>query len=333
MSASGRPDWRVATVVEAVDVTASARRLTLERPGANQRAEPGTHLDVRVPIGDSIRTRSYSVVESSANGSRITITVLQVRDSRGGSRYLHTLEVGSTLETTQPLQNFPLRTGAPRYLLLAGGIGITALVEAARVLHRIGADYRLVYVGRSRNLMAYVDELADMHGDRLAMHVDDEANPLDVPSLVGDVAAHDLSLATELYVCGPIRLMDEVRRCWADADLPVTNLRYETFGSSGWFDPQAFRVRIPRLSIDTTVDADQTMLEALAGAGADLMYDCHKGECGLCRVDVAEVSGRIDHRDVFLSQAQREQGRYVCACVSRVVATDEKEPSIVLNVP
>ena len=35
----------------------------------------------------------------------------------------------------------------------------------------------------------------------------------------------------------------------------MTNLRYETFGNSGWFDPEEFVVRIPRLGIEATVAA------------------------------------------------------------------------------
>ena len=87
---------------------------------------------------------------------------------------------GDELEVTQPLQNFPLRVGAPRYVLLAGGIGITAVAEMARVLRHVGADYTLVYVGRSRERMAYAVELAELHGDRLRLHVDAEGTPLDV---------------------------------------------------------------------------------------------------------------------------------------------------------
>ena len=45
---------------------------------------------------------------------------------------MHALKPGDTLEITQPLQNFPLRVGAARYVLLAGGIGITAIVEHGR---------------------------------------------------------------------------------------------------------------------------------------------------------------------------------------------------------
>ena len=166
MSVAGRPVWASGRVVESRLVASRVRRITVERP-PSRRAEPGSHVDVRVRVGAAWDTRSYSVVESNADGSRLTISVQLAAASRGGSAYLHTLEVGDDLETTQPLQNFPLRVGAPRYVLVAGGIGITAIVGMARVLASLGADYRLIYVGRSREVMAYADDLAEQHGDRL----------------------------------------------------------------------------------------------------------------------------------------------------------------------
>ena len=66
---------------------------------------------------------------------------------------------------------------------------------------------------------------------------------------------------------------------------------------------------------------NQSMLEALEAAGADLMYDCRKGECGLCEVRVAGLDGDIDHRDVFLSNRQHREGKRLCTCVSRIAGT------------
>ena len=334
MSTSGQPTWASGRVSESRLVATGVRRITVERP-ASGRAAPGTHLDVVVPLDHGTATRSYSVVESDADGSRLTISVQLAAASRGGSAYMHTLGVGDELTTTQPLQNFPLRIGAPRYVLLAGGIGITAIIEMARVLASLGADYELVYVGRSREVMAYADDVVALHGERLSLHVDDEGTPLDVRALVGSVASGSSAASTELYMCGPIRLMDAVRRAWLAAALPPTNLRYETFGNSGWFDPEPFLVRLPQLGIETTVGTGTTMLDALTAAGADLMYDCRKGECGLCVVDVAAVDGRIDHRDVFLSNAQQEKGTRLCMCVSRVAAAPGAgQPAVVeLSLP
>ena len=108
---------------------------------------------------------------------------------------------------------------------------------------------------------------------------DDEGTALNVDELLATIEPD-----TELYMCGPIRLMDAVKRGWDARALNVTNLRYETFGNSGWFDPEEFVVRVPRLGVEATVPAGKSMLEALEDAGVDMMFDCRKGECGLCEV-------------------------------------------------
>ncbi len=226
---------------------------------------------------------------------------------------MHTLRPGDEIELTAPLQNFPLRIGAPRYVLLAGGIGITAMAAMAAVLRRVGADYRFVYVARSRAAMAFLPELRALHGDRLDVHIDDEGTGLDVEALVAGIDTD-----TEMYMCGPIRLMDAVRRAWMARDLQLPNLRYETFGNSGWFQAEQFTVTIPQLGIETTVGSGETLLDALERAGADMMFDCRKGECGLCQVDVLAIDGTVDHRDVFFSEQQKERSKKLCSCVSRI---------------
>ena len=334
MTAGLLPDWATGRVVASSAVARDVRRMTIERP-ARGRAAPGSHVDVRVRLAGGTDVRSYSVVESDDKGSLLTISVLRVPDSRGGSVFMHSLAPGDELEVTQPLQNFPLRVGAPRYVLLAGGIGITAMTAMARALRGVGADYRLLYVGRSRERMAYVDELVEVHGDRLDVYVDAEQTPLDVAEVVGSVGRHPQGEVTELYMCGPIRLMDAVRREWASASLPSVNLRYETFGSGGWFQPEEFVVSVPQLHVETTVRTDETVLEALIRAGLDLMYDCRKGECGLCLLEVDGVDGVLDHRDVFLSAAQKDCGGSLSTCVSRVVASggSTTKPRISLRLP
>ncbi|WP_431817181.1 PDR/VanB family oxidoreductase [Gordonia jacobaea] len=298
-------------------------QITIETEQSH-RAEPGSHIDVRIPDGT---TRSYSVVSGSADGRAVTIGVRLSPTSNGGSTFMHDLAPGDDVNVTAPLQNFPLRVGARRYVLLAGGIGITAIAAMAAVLRRVGADYRLVYVGRRRSAMAFLPELVALHGDRIDVAVDDEGSGLDVTSLIAA-----LGTGTELYMCGPIRLMDAVRRCWLDHDLPVTDLRYETFGNSGWFDAQEFVVSIPKLDLTTTVSPGDSLLAALEKAGADMMFDCRKGECGLCQVKVVASDGTIDHRDVFLSEKQKSADDTMCCCVSRVVSGGRRA-SVTLEIP
>lgn len=319
MAATVHRVWQTAEVAAVDDVATGVRRIELCLPNPI-RVPAGSHLDLMVPLPGGEDLRSYSIVDAEPDGSRVALSVQLAPASRGGSAYMHSLQVGDRLRVTQPVQNFPLGVGAPRYLLLAGGIGITALCAMGEVLRQRGADYELVYVGRSREVMAYAAELAERHPDRLRPHVDDEGTGLSVDTLLDELAADPGAQRTEVYLCGPIRLMDAVRRGWAARELPVTNLRFETFGNSGSWEPQEFEVSVPRLGVTTTVGRDTTMLDALEAAGVEMMWDCRKGECGLCQVRVLEVEGAIDHRDVFFGPDEHATDAGLCACVSRIAA-------------
>lgn len=321
MAADNAPVWQAVTVAEVRDVADRIRRIVL-RYETPQVARAGAHVDVEIASGEGTLTRSYSVVDASDDGRDLALSVHLSATSRGGSAAMHVLAPGMTLRATQPLQNFPLGVGAARYVLVAGGVGITALAGTARTLAARRADYELVYVGRSRSAMAYLAELGEAHGDRLSAHVDDEGSPLDVDALLDGIVADPRAASTELYLCGPIRLMDAVRRGWETRGLPPTNLRFETFGNSGAWAPQDFVVRIPRLGVETRVDANSTMLEALENAGVEMMFDCRKGECGICQVAVLDVDGHVDHRDVFFAPDEKARSASLCPCVSRVVTAD-----------
>jgi vanillate O-demethylase ferredoxin subunit len=320
MAADTQHEWQTGRVVEVSDAAEGVRRLVLE-PERPRPAPPGAHVDLDLVVQGRTLRRSYSVVRSEDGGRRITISPQLAEASRGGSRHLHTLTTGDQVRMSSPVQNFPLGVGAARYVLVAGGIGITALVTMAEVLRRRGADYALVMVGRSRTRLAYLEDLLEGHGDRLRLHVSDEGTPFDPDALVEEIAAAPESRATELYVCGPIRLMDAVRRAWAARGLPPAHLRFETFGNSGSWPVGEFTVQIPDLDREVKVGRDASMLDALEDAGIEVISDCRKGECGLCTVKVLDVEGELDHRDVFLSETQRRRNDRMCACVSRVAGT------------
>jgi ferredoxin-NADP reductase len=315
VGATSHKHWGSATVVDVCAVADGVRQVVLEPVGPGPAAPPGSHIDIEVFVNGGRDIRSYSVVGTGPYGNQIVLGVQLARQSRGGSAYMHALRRGSQVTITQPLQNFPLTYGRPSYVLVAGGIGITALVAMGKALKARGADYRFVYGTRSRRLMAFLEELRADHGDRLEVYVDDEDNRLDVDSLVKGCAPD-----AEMYVCGPIPMLDAIRRAWAVAGRPPFGLRFETFGSSGRFAPEPFQVRIPRLGLETIVPHDVSMLEALELAGADMMFDCRRGECGLCEVRVLAVDGAIDHRDVFFSDTQHQRGDRMCTCVSRAVS-------------
>jgi vanillate monooxygenase ferredoxin subunit len=336
MGATSHKRWRRARVLDACDVARNVKQVVLEPEELEAPAPPGSHIDIGVYVNGRADVRSYSVVGMGGYGTELILGVQLARQSRGGSAFMHALRRGQEVSITQPLQNFPLSYGRPGYVLAAGGIGITALVAMGKALKARGADYRFVYGARSRELMAFVDDLLAEHGDRMDLRIDDEGRFLDVEELVASVP-----VGGELYVCGPTPMLDAIKAAWAKAGRRPAELRFETFGSSGRFAPEPFVVRIRRLGLETIVPHDGSMLEALEACGADLMYDCRRGECGLCQVKVLDVAGAIDHRDVFLSDAQHQAGDRLQSCVSRIVSPrtaglaggDGQQAAVTIDVP
>jgi vanillate O-demethylase ferredoxin subunit len=197
--------------------------------------------------------------------------------------------------------------------LVAGGIGITPIYGMASALADRDAPFRMVYGGSSRQNMAFADELQARLGDRLVLFAADEGQRID---LAREISA--LPDDGELYVCGPIAMLEAAKEAWAAAGRPISRLRYEVFGDSGAFVEAPFQVEVAHRNVLVEVSPNQSLLEALIGAGIDMVYDCQRGECGLCAVDVLTVEAEIDHRDVFFSPEQKRDGKRMCACVSRM---------------
>jgi vanillate O-demethylase ferredoxin subunit len=293
------------------DLNGDIRAIEIAPEGAFADAASGANLKVAVLANGRPDARSYSILETTPRG--YLIAVKRLRESRGGSAYMHALDVGARLDIAGPHNHFALKAGAPDYLLVAGGIGVTPIYAHARALARQGAPFRLAYGVRTRADLAFADELGEMLGDRLEIFVGADGRRID---LVAEFAR--LSAEGEAYVCGPAPMLQLAKRAWAQAGRPMDRLRFETFGASGAWPTQSFRMKIPRLGRDLFVPAGKTMLEALEDAGVAMIFDCRKGECGLCALPILAVDGVVDHRDVFFSEEEKAAGEKLCTCVSRV---------------
>ena len=307
-------DWQPARVRAVRDVTPDIRLFEIEPLGRFAAPTPGSNISVAVHIDGRADARSYSVVGPCADGVyRIAVKLLP--DSRGGSAYMHGLRPGAQLTISEPGNHFELARNRPEYLLVAGGIGITPIYTMALALAEAGAAFRLLYACRRRQDLAFADELRDRIGDRLRVFIDEEGGRIDLPAEIAR-----LPPGGELYVCGPIGMLEAAKRAWQESGRPVDGLRFETFGNSGRYASEPFAVKIPRLGKEIVVPRNQTMLDALEAAGVDMIFDCRRGECGLCAVKILAVEGTVDHRDVFFSDAQKATNAQLCTCVSRVVS-------------
>lgn len=136
-----------------------------------------------------------------------------------------------------------------------------------------------------------------------------------------DLAAEVARLAPggEAYVCGPIGMLEAAKRAWRESGRPVDGLRFETFGNSGRYAAETFQVSIPRLGLRFEVPPNRTLLDALEDAGVGMIWDCRRGECGLCALPILGAEGAVDHRDVFFSDEEKAGNAKLCTCVSRAV--------------
>ena len=305
-------DWRSARLRSVRDLAPDIRLFEIEPSDAFVPPAPGSHIDVTVQVGDRPDVRSYSIVGLCEDGLyRIAVKLLS--DTRGGAAYLWSLAPGARLTITTPRNHFELSPGRPEYLLIAGGIGITPIFTMALFLARAGANFRLLYGCRRRRDLALADALRERVGQRLALFVGEEGARIDLEAEIARLGPRG-----ELYLCGPIRMLEAAKRHWQRSGRPVDQLRFETFGNSGHLASEPFTVKIPRLGREIDVALNQTMLEALEAAGIEMIYDCRRGECGLCALDILAVEGVVDHRDVFFSDEEKTSNRKLCTCVSRV---------------
>jgi ferredoxin-NADP reductase len=269
---------------------------------------PGAHIDL--VLGPNRLVRQYSLCGKPSDRSRYQVAVLRELLGRGGSQYVHDmLTVGDRVRVRGPRNNFELVT-SPRYVFVAGGIGITPLLpmlaaaDAAR-----GTDWQLLYGGKSRGSMAFVDELA-RYGDRVALCPRDETGQLDLATLLGTPADDTL-----VYSCGPEALLvavEELCAAW-----PSGTLHVERFAARQLTEQAnlPFEVVLKQSGITLEIPRNRNIMEVVEEAGVSVMSSCGEGTCGTCEVPVIE--GKPDHRDSVLSDAERAAGVAMMICVSR----------------
>lgn len=305
--------FRSARVVGVRDLSTDVRELRIAPDDGPARPwSPGAHVQVQVALSSGLQTRSYSLVGDP--GAAYRIAVKRDDAGRGGSRFMHGLRVGDALVVSDPANAFELDFRRPAYLLVAGGIGVTPIVGQALALARRGADLRVALCGRSRGDILFAEELQAALGARLSVHVSAEGGRLRAAQAIAGLPA-----GGEIYICGPQAMVDDFRSAWAAAGRPRHLFRTETFGSGGAAAARPFRVSVPALGRTIDVPANVSMLDALEAAGVEIVADCRRGECGLCALDVVAADAPIDHRDVFLSEAEKRSNRRICACVSRAL--------------
>lgn len=273
----------------------------------------GSHIKVQVILPDGRNDeRSYSLVNSHDQHGEYVIAVQHEPAGRGGSAFMHGLAVGNLITSAIPSNDFTLATGATLHVLIAGGIGITPILSMAHALRMAGQPFEFHYVARTTESMAFRHEVGSISNDRAHLCFDhgDPARGLKIGEIVGAPQQ-----GRHVYVCGPRGMINAVLQAAEVRGWPRSHVHFESFGPSVQTGDGSIEVMLQRSGRTISVPPRQSILEALLAAGVDHPYDCKRGECSTCQVDVVE--GIPDNRDHCLFGPKYDAGKVMCICVSR----------------
>ncbi|SAK88005.1 PDR/VanB family oxidoreductase [Caballeronia ptereochthonis] len=275
----------------------------------------GAHLLVHAPAG---MARRYSLCNAPSERNRYVIAVKRDAAGGGGSVSMACdVHVGATLEVSPPANFFPLANDASRYLLIAGGIGITPMRAMMAELAARDAQFDVIYCTRSPESTAFLDEFkTGEFASRVRLHHDfgDRGRSLAIAPLVAERHGD-----THVYCCGPRPLMQAVRD--ATSHWPSSAVHFEDFGTSAHENAageKAFTVRLARSGGCVNVAPGETILDALRANGIETPSSCEAGTCGSCRTRL--LAGEADHRDFVLDED--EQASEIMICVSRACSDE-----------
>jgi vanillate O-demethylase ferredoxin subunit len=274
---------------------------------------PGSHIDVSIPGGF---TRQYSLVNPASERHRYLIGIWRDANSRGGSKALYdTVQEGDKLHVSLPRNRFRVPSKTTRAVLLARGIGATALLSIADYLKSksIPFAFHYVFAGMSPGSFQALIDAAPYAADTRYYSDLSADNRLLAPA---DVLTN-LPEDTHLFICGA--------DWWQD---PIIKLAKETCGftaerihserfTAKLAAPQldkAFNVTIKSTGRVLTIPGDQDTATFLNDNGVFVPTSCEQGVCMSCKTKV--LDGEPDHRDQALSDADKAQG-YFLPCISR----------------
>ncbi|ADG99217.1 ferredoxin [Segniliparus rotundus DSM 44985] len=285
-------------------------QLTLAAPDGIKLGQwhAGAHIDLYLPSG---RVRQYSLCGDPRREREYRIAIRRIPDGNGGSVEAHSLKVGDLVEVSRPRNAFmmPLPGSASlkkKLCFIAGGIGITPILPMVRLASRLGLDWSMLYTGRHRDSLPFLDEVLAF-GPGARVRTDDEHGLPCPQDLLAGVDGD-----TAVYACGPPPMIETIRR-GIGADSSV-ELHFERFSPPPVVNGVAFEAVLARSGETVQVGANESPLAAIRRVKPNVGYSCQQGFCGTCVQRVVE--GEVDHREHTLTEHQREQG-HMLVCVSR----------------
>jgi ferredoxin-NADP reductase len=239
--------WRVGTVVDLHDETATARTLTVEVPEWPGHLA-GQRVEVRLTAADGYSAvRSYSIASAPNSEGRVQITVERLPNDEVSPYLTQVIGYGDHLELRGPIGGWfvwrPEQTEPIQ--LIAGGSGIVPLTAMIRSRMAAGrkSQFRLLYSVCEPEAVFYKKELRALAVNDFGVditYVYTRKVPLGWPRPAGRIdamliatATWPFALAPTCYVCGPTLFVESVNEFLTASGHDRNRIKTERFGATG----------------------------------------------------------------------------------------------------
>ncbi len=281
----------------------------------------GSHININLPSG---KIRSYSLVNPSYEKNKYQIAVKLERNGKGGSKELHeNIVEGSELIISTPKNNFLLYEDVQKYILIAGGIGITPFISMAHKLIELDKHFEFHICAKEETEIPFRYELQNWtFAPNTEIHLDKNGkSSIDLSKVLA--TPNDNTL---VYICGPTGFNKWVKKTATDQGWKTDQIKEELFviDTLEMLTPKPFEIVLNKSGKTLNVDKEESIVDVLLMNNIKVEYTCLQGTCGTCITKVIE--GSIDHRDAVLSEEEKMVGNKMCLCVSRA-----KQGKIVLD--
>lgn len=179
--------------------------------------QAGAHINVPVQTADGSKTiRSYSLINTNHHADNYQVAVKLDKAGKGGSAAIHQhWQVGTQLNIDAPNNYFGLHQDSRPALLIAGGIGITAIMAMAAELKQKHVNFELHYTSQTPQQMAFKDQVLNLFQEECHLYFSRTATPnrLDINELIKTASAQIM-----IYVCGPKTLIQQALQAAENLD-------------------------------------------------------------------------------------------------------------------
>lgn len=292
--------------------------------------EPGQYALVSIRNTPNI-VRAYTLSSTPGMSRFVTLTVRRIKNGVGSNWITSEIKEGDQIWLSDPMGKFTCtRIVSDRYLLVAGGCGVTPIMSMTRWLlkNKPGVDVVVFYSVHSPKDVIFKREWALLKEQfpqlKLFINASVDANDGFIAGRLNSQMLSDLVPNIADYTvltCGPESYMNDLRAMTESLGIPSERFFLEQFHSSAE-NCMLDNSKQVTLSITNpvpqtfSVPVGKTLLAALEEHKAPIIAACREGICGSCKTLVVSGDYEVSSNGP-LTEDEIKQG-YVLACCCQV---------------